>query len=89
MDPPQFLADGDVVRIEIEGLGVLEHTMAIRAAPPNVNTGRVGAGCEPPRAHECQLDGLWAHRDDFRAAAGRTRFLPSQPLTFAREAEDG
>ena len=25
MDPPQFLADGDVVRIEIEGLGVIEH----------------------------------------------------------------
>ena len=30
MDPPQFLADGDVVRIEVEGLGVLEHTIAIR-----------------------------------------------------------
>ena len=25
MDPPRFLADGDVVRIEIEGLGVIEH----------------------------------------------------------------
>jgi len=25
MDPRQFLADGDVVRIEIEGLGVIEH----------------------------------------------------------------
>ena len=31
MDPPQFLADGDVVRIEIEGLGVLEHDVAIRS----------------------------------------------------------
>ena len=29
MDPPRFLASGDVVRIEIEGLGVLEHTIAI------------------------------------------------------------
>ncbi len=25
MDPPQFLAPGDVVRIEIEGLGAIEH----------------------------------------------------------------
>ena len=25
MDPPQFLSDGDVVRCEIEGLGVIEH----------------------------------------------------------------
>ena len=29
MDPPRFLASGDVVRIEVEGLGVLEHTVAI------------------------------------------------------------
>jgi len=29
MDPPRFLASGDLVRIEIEGLGVLEHTVAI------------------------------------------------------------
>jgi acylpyruvate hydrolase len=29
MDPPRFLEDGDVVRCEVEGLGVLEH--AIRA----------------------------------------------------------
>jgi acylpyruvate hydrolase len=25
MDPPQFLGSGDVIRIEIEGLGVIEH----------------------------------------------------------------
>ena len=25
LDPPQFLEPGDVVRIEIEGLGVIEH----------------------------------------------------------------
>jgi 2-keto-4-pentenoate hydratase/2-oxohepta-3-ene-1,7-dioic acid hydratase in catechol pathway len=25
LDPPRFLADGDVVRIEIEGLGAIEH----------------------------------------------------------------
>ncbi len=30
MDPPRFLADGDAVRIEIEGLGVIEHTVAVR-----------------------------------------------------------
>src|SRR5215207_7024555 len=30
MDPPRFLASGDVVRIEVEGLGVLEHTIAIK-----------------------------------------------------------
>ena len=30
MDPPRFLADGDVVRIEVEALGVLEHTIAMR-----------------------------------------------------------
>ena len=30
MDPPRFLADGDVVRIEIEGLGVIEHSLAVR-----------------------------------------------------------
>lgn len=30
MDPPSFLASGDVVRIEIEGLGAIEHTIAIR-----------------------------------------------------------
>jgi 2-keto-4-pentenoate hydratase/2-oxohepta-3-ene-1,7-dioic acid hydratase in catechol pathway len=29
MDPPQFLASGDVVRIEIEGLGAIEHSIAI------------------------------------------------------------
>jgi acylpyruvate hydrolase len=28
MDPPQFLASGDVVRIEIEGLGAIEHAVA-------------------------------------------------------------
>ena len=30
MDPPRFLAPGDVVRIEVEGLGVLEHAIASR-----------------------------------------------------------
>jgi acylpyruvate hydrolase len=30
MDPPQFLASGDVVRIEIESLGVIEHVVTIR-----------------------------------------------------------
>ncbi|MEO8686794.1 MAG: fumarylacetoacetate hydrolase family protein [Solirubrobacteraceae bacterium] len=30
MDPPVFLAPGDVVRIEIETLGAIEHTIAIR-----------------------------------------------------------
>jgi len=28
LDPPQFLASGDIVRIEIEGLGVIEHAVA-------------------------------------------------------------
>jgi acylpyruvate hydrolase len=28
MDPPRYLADGDVVRIEIEGLGAIEHPIA-------------------------------------------------------------
>ncbi len=28
MDPPQFLSEGDVVRIEIEGLGSIEHSVA-------------------------------------------------------------
>jgi 2-keto-4-pentenoate hydratase/2-oxohepta-3-ene-1,7-dioic acid hydratase in catechol pathway len=28
MDPRRFLASGDVVRIEIESLGVLEHVVA-------------------------------------------------------------
>ena len=28
MDPPRFLQDGDVVRIEIEGLGAIEHSIA-------------------------------------------------------------
>ncbi|MDX6697949.1 MAG: hypothetical protein QOE65_1346 [Solirubrobacteraceae bacterium] len=28
MDPPRFLAGGDVVRIEIEGLGAIEHAVA-------------------------------------------------------------
>jgi acylpyruvate hydrolase len=32
MDPPSFLASGDVVRIEIEGLGAIEHTIAIRTS---------------------------------------------------------
>jgi 2-keto-4-pentenoate hydratase/2-oxohepta-3-ene-1,7-dioic acid hydratase in catechol pathway len=27
MDPPRFLAEGDVVRIEIEGLGAIEHAI--------------------------------------------------------------
>ncbi|HVE67370.1 MAG TPA: fumarylacetoacetate hydrolase family protein [Solirubrobacteraceae bacterium] len=33
MDPPRFLGDGDVVRIEIEGLGAIEHAIAAPAAP--------------------------------------------------------
>lgn len=28
MDPPRFLASGDVVKIEIEGLGAIEHSIA-------------------------------------------------------------
>ena len=28
MDPPRFLGSGDVVRIEIEGLGAIEHPIA-------------------------------------------------------------
>ena len=28
MDPPRFLASGDVVRIEIERLGAIEHAVA-------------------------------------------------------------
>jgi acylpyruvate hydrolase len=32
MDPPRFLQDGDVVRIEVEGLGAIEH--AVEAAAP-------------------------------------------------------
>ena len=28
MDPPQFLAPGDIVRCEVEGLGVIEHPVA-------------------------------------------------------------
>jgi 2-keto-4-pentenoate hydratase/2-oxohepta-3-ene-1,7-dioic acid hydratase in catechol pathway len=28
LDPPHFLADGDVVRIEIDGLGAIEHPIA-------------------------------------------------------------
>src|SRR5215213_5793198 len=31
MEPPSFLATGDVVRIEIEGLGAIEHAVAIGA----------------------------------------------------------
>jgi acylpyruvate hydrolase len=30
MDPPRFLASGDVVRLEVESLGAIEHTIAIR-----------------------------------------------------------
>jgi 2-keto-4-pentenoate hydratase/2-oxohepta-3-ene-1,7-dioic acid hydratase in catechol pathway len=32
MDPPQFLESGDVVRIEVEGLGWIEHP--VEAAAP-------------------------------------------------------
>jgi acylpyruvate hydrolase len=28
LDPPQFLQSGDVIRIEIEGLGTIEHPVA-------------------------------------------------------------
>ena len=28
LDPPQFLTSGDVVRIEIEQLGAIEHSIA-------------------------------------------------------------
>lgn len=31
MDPPRYLADGDVVRCEIEGLGAIEHTIRFRS----------------------------------------------------------
>jgi 2-keto-4-pentenoate hydratase/2-oxohepta-3-ene-1,7-dioic acid hydratase in catechol pathway len=30
MDPPRFLADGDVVRCEVEGLGAIEHAIRSR-----------------------------------------------------------
>ena len=30
MDPPRFLEAGDVVRLEVEGLGAIEHTIAVR-----------------------------------------------------------
>ena len=30
MDPPRFLADGDVVRCEVEGLGAIEHRIEAR-----------------------------------------------------------
>ena len=30
MDPPRFLEAGDVVRCEVEGLGAIEHTIAVR-----------------------------------------------------------
>jgi len=29
MDPPRYLATGDVVRLEVESLGAIEHTIAI------------------------------------------------------------
>ena len=32
MSPPRFLAPGDVVRIEIDGIGALENTVAVQAA---------------------------------------------------------
>jgi acylpyruvate hydrolase len=32
MDPPRFLADGDIVRVEIESLGAIEHAVTIRPA---------------------------------------------------------
>jgi 2-keto-4-pentenoate hydratase/2-oxohepta-3-ene-1,7-dioic acid hydratase in catechol pathway len=32
MDPPSFLVPGDVVRVEIEGLGVLENTVVAEAS---------------------------------------------------------
>jgi 2-keto-4-pentenoate hydratase/2-oxohepta-3-ene-1,7-dioic acid hydratase in catechol pathway len=28
LEPPQFLQSGDVIRIEIEGLGAIEHPVA-------------------------------------------------------------
>ena len=28
LDPPRFLQSGDVIRIEIEGLGAIEHSVA-------------------------------------------------------------
>ena len=28
MDPPRFLASGDVIRMEVEGLGTIEHAVA-------------------------------------------------------------
>jgi 2-keto-4-pentenoate hydratase/2-oxohepta-3-ene-1,7-dioic acid hydratase in catechol pathway len=33
LDPPRFLTDGDVVRIEIEGLGAIEHPISARRSP--------------------------------------------------------
>jgi 2-keto-4-pentenoate hydratase/2-oxohepta-3-ene-1,7-dioic acid hydratase in catechol pathway len=30
MDPPRFLEAGDVVRLEVEGLGAIEHTISVR-----------------------------------------------------------
>jgi 2-keto-4-pentenoate hydratase/2-oxohepta-3-ene-1,7-dioic acid hydratase in catechol pathway len=30
MDPPSFLASGDTVRVEVEGLGAIEHSVAVR-----------------------------------------------------------
>ena len=39
MDPPRFLEAGDVVRLEVEGLGAIEHTIAVAVSGANVNGG--------------------------------------------------
>jgi 2-keto-4-pentenoate hydratase/2-oxohepta-3-ene-1,7-dioic acid hydratase in catechol pathway len=39
MDPPQFLQSGDVVRIEIECLGAIEHWVEESGTTTGVNGG--------------------------------------------------
>jgi 2-keto-4-pentenoate hydratase/2-oxohepta-3-ene-1,7-dioic acid hydratase in catechol pathway len=54
-DPPRFLADGDVVRVEIEGIGVLVNPVVQGAPPVPVGLGespgeRVGSHAAPGTA---------------------------------------
>ena len=53
LDPPRFLEPGDVVRIEIEGLGDIEHAIALRlerAAPARGRAARAARRARRPAA---------------------------------------
>ena len=76
MDPPQFLATGDVVRLEVEGLGAIEHTIAIAVssgAGPSTSRWRTADGTSGPTPTQPPWTSDRDRRADVSARGSRGR----------------